>query len=644
MNFLIVQLVIGILLTLTYVNTLYSNTWLLKGKLNKVEVNVLAALHGLTFIRQIETGHYLMLHGGSNKASKTSAKHIGDGLKMDPRVTYLKQEEWEHVSLRGFTVSDPMWSQSWYLNNQTDKSMGILEAWTSNYTGKGVTIAIVDNGVDINHPDLQNINRDACVDLYDNDQNPLPSVGQNHGTKCAGVAVASKNSICAIGSAFEARYAAIRMIGPFGVTQSAKLQAILRAGVDVSSNSWGGLDGTFDGPSANEQNAFIKGSKLRGGKGVIYVFAGGNGGFDDNCNLDGYVNSIYTIGINGVARDREPPGYAEPCSAILASAYTGKGGSSDNVCTTDVNGGCISSFTGTSAAAPLAAGALALVLESNPNLHWRDIQELIVVTSDLSSLLYAEPKTNAVGRNVSDWFGYGLLNVAAMIKRAKTWTSLSEQHICESLNTIVQRSINPRDTTRIVQSTLYTDSCNETYRCVNRIEHVEAYISFTYTFRGIVELTLESPSGTRSTLLTTRGSDVATNSRQDWTYMSVQFWGENPIGTWKLYFSLKANINQGGSLQSWKLKLYGTGDGCSITTTTPTPTTSPTPSETASSRTSVTWNTTQKNGEKSQKTLIIIIAVSVVGAICVSAAIAIPVYHHWGSKKKLKLNASERKI
>ncbi|WAR29043.1 BLI-like protein [Mya arenaria] len=241
---------------------------------------------------RIETGHYLMLHGGSNKASKTSAKHIGDGLKMDPR------------------------------------------------------------------------NRDACVDLYDNDQNPLPSVGQNHGTKCAGVAVASKNSICAIGSAFEARYAAIRMIGPFGVTQSAKLQAILRAGVDVSSNSWGGLDGTFDGPSANEQNAFIKGSKLRGGKGVIYVFAGGNGGFDDNCNLDGYVNSIYTIGINGVARDREPPGYAEPCSAILASAYTGKGGSSDNVCTTDVNGGCISSFTGTSAAAPLAAGALALVLES----------------------------------------------------------------------------------------------------------------------------------------------------------------------------------------------------------------------------------------------------------------------------------------
>jgi hypothetical protein len=63
--------------------------------------------------------------------------------------------------------------------------------------------------------------------------------------------------------------------------------------------------------------------KGRSGKGVVYVFAGGNGGFDDNCNTDGYVNSIYTIGINSVTIDNEYPGYAEPCAAILASAYSG---------------------------------------------------------------------------------------------------------------------------------------------------------------------------------------------------------------------------------------------------------------------------------------------------------------------------------
>ena len=63
--------------------------------------------------------------------------------------------------------------------------------------------------------------------------------------------------------------------------------------------------------------------KGRSGRGVVYVFAGGNGGIYDNCNTDGYVNSIYTIGINSVTIDNEYPGFAEPCSAILASAYSG---------------------------------------------------------------------------------------------------------------------------------------------------------------------------------------------------------------------------------------------------------------------------------------------------------------------------------
>ncbi|WAR29193.1 FKPC1-like protein [Mya arenaria] len=192
------------------------------------------------------------------------------------------------------------------------------------------------------------VNLSGSRDVYDNDNYPLP---------------------------------ALRMIGPNGVLPSGQVIA-LTTDVDVSSNSWGGTDGSFEGPSQPVKEAFVHGtSSLRGGKGVIYVFAGGNGGFDDNCNMDGYVNSIYTIGINGVARDLEPPGYAEPCSAVMASAYTGKGGISDNLCTTDVNGGCINSLSGKSAAAPLAAGALALVLGANQNLHWRDMQQLLIETA-----------------------------------------------------------------------------------------------------------------------------------------------------------------------------------------------------------------------------------------------------------------------
>jgi len=63
------------------------------------------------------------------------------------------------------------------------------------------------------------------------------------------------------------------------------------------------------------------------------VFAGGNGGISDNCNGDGYVNSIFTIAINGVADDLEPPGYGEKCSAVIASAFTGKDISTRNLVT-----------------------------------------------------------------------------------------------------------------------------------------------------------------------------------------------------------------------------------------------------------------------------------------------------------------------
>ncbi|WAR29040.1 FKPC1-like protein [Mya arenaria] len=289
---------------------------------------------------------------------------------------------------------------------------------------------------------------------------------------------------------------ALRMIGPNGVLPSGQVIA-LTTDVDVSSNSWGGTDGSFEGPSQPVKEAFVHGtSSLRGGKGVIYVFAGGNGGFDDNCNMDGYVNSIYTIGINGVARDLEPPGYAEPCSAVMASAYTGKGGSSDNLCTTDVNGGCINSFTGTSAAAPLAAGALALVLEANQKLHWRDMQQLLIETAKLDNLKYTEAQQNAVGRNVSHWFGYGLIDVEAMVQRAPTWQSLPEQHSCHTQVKYEMKTVKPKDTVRVVQSQIYTDGCNDTTYCVNRVEHVEAYIEFSYTTRGVIELSLESPSGT----------------------------------------------------------------------------------------------------------------------------------------------------
>ena len=65
--------------------------------------------------------------------------------------------------------------------------------------------------------------------------------------------------------------------------------------------------------------------------GSVYVWAAGNGNTDDNCNCDGYVNNIYTIAVNSVSPEHSIPGYAEPCTAVMTSAFSGAGRSGLNI-------------------------------------------------------------------------------------------------------------------------------------------------------------------------------------------------------------------------------------------------------------------------------------------------------------------------
>lgn len=103
----------------------------------------------------------------------------------------------------------------------------------------------------------------------------------------------------------------------------------------------------------------------RKGKGSIFVWASGNGGqSNDDCNLDGYVSSIYTIAISAIASSGLSPWYSESCACTLASAYSSGFGTENKIITTDVFNSCTDLHTGTSAAAPLAVGVLALVLQA----------------------------------------------------------------------------------------------------------------------------------------------------------------------------------------------------------------------------------------------------------------------------------------
>lgn len=135
----------------------------------------------------------------------------------------------------------------------------------------------------------------------------------------------------------------------------------------IYSCSWGPKDdgATMEAPPQVVTDAVKNGiDNGRHGLGSIFVFAAGNGGYSsDNCNFDGYTNSIYTITVAAVDRHGVHPSFSEECSANLIAMWGGSGGHGmSGIVTTDWKTGCTDSHGGTSAAAPLASGVYALVL------------------------------------------------------------------------------------------------------------------------------------------------------------------------------------------------------------------------------------------------------------------------------------------
>jgi proprotein convertase subtilisin/kexin type 5 len=475
-----------------------------------------------------------------------------------------------------------MFKDQWYLNKgaRGGFDMNVKPAWEKGFTGKGVVVTILDDGIQTNHPDLV-LNYDplASTDINDNDDDPMPQDnGDNkHGTRCAGeVAGAAYNGYCGIGIAYNASIGGVRMLdGVVNDAVEARALSLRPEHVDIYSASWGPDDDgrTVDGPGPLAKRAFLNGVvNGRQGKGSIFVWASGNGGGDhDNCNCDGYTNSIFTLSISSATQSGVRPWYLEACSSTLATTYSsGTPGRDGSISTADQDARlrpdrlCTTHHTGTSASAPIAAGVCALALEANPALTWRDMQYLVVMTSQPEPLLGERGwASNGVGRQFSHKFGYGLMDADRMVQMAASWKTLPQQRICQTHQNETNALI-PDGREHGVSVSLATDGCAGTPNAVSFLEHVQCKVTLKYQPRGNVLIALTSPSGTRSVLLFPRPKDSVATSFKDWPFLSVHFWGENPAGTWKLEV-----VNQGekppakpgqGKLLRWQLIFFGTDE------------------------------------------------------------------------------------
>ncbi|KAI1301502.1 Furin-like protease 2 [Halotydeus destructor] len=543
-------------------------------------------------------GHFLLEHNRVSKRSTEYAHSHHSNLKEDPRVIWVEQQHIKRrvkrdnqetdVRYSAANIVDPLYKEQWYLNHgaRGGFDMNVAGAWARGYTGKGIVVTILDDGIQPNHPDLvANYDPQASMDINDNDNDPTPQDnGDNkHGTRCAGeVAAMAYNEFCGVGVAFNASIGGVRMLdGTVTDEVEAKALSLNPDHVDIYSASWGPEDDgkTVDGPGRLAQRAFQNGiARGRKGLGSIFVWASGNGGRkQDSCNCDGYTNSIYTLSISSATQHGAKPWYLEECSSTLASTYSsGTPGSDQNVVTVDMDTSyfnslrqgrtpaksslCTLSHTGTSASAPIAAGIAALALEANPRLTWRDMQHIVVATSRYEPVHFESGwVTNGIGRKVSHKFGYGLMDAEAIVKLAERWQTSPPQRVCETSPDNDIHDI-PADNNQQLEVTLSTKACQGTSNEIKYLEHVQARLTLQFKPRGNLKITLISPSGTPSDLLLPRPRDLDESSFNNWPFLSVHFWGEQPQGTWKLYIKSEGSrpSRWPGKLISWSLVFFGT--------------------------------------------------------------------------------------
>ncbi|XP_034515891.1 proprotein convertase subtilisin/kexin type 4 [Ailuropoda melanoleuca] len=560
---------------------IYVSSWAVRVSQGYQEAERLARKFGFVNLGQIfpDGQYYHLRHRGVVQQSLTP--HWGHRLRLKKDPKWFEQQTLQRRVKRSVVVpTDPWFPKQWYMNNKVQPDLNIMQVWSQGLSGQGVVVSVLDDGIEKDHPDLwANYDPLASYDFNDYDPDPqpryTPSDENRHGTRCAGeVAAIANNGFCGTGVAYNARIGGVRMLdGAVTDVTEAQSLSLQPQHIHIYSASWGPEDDgrTVDGPGILTREAFRRGvTEGRGGLGTLFVWASGNGGLHyDNCNCDGYTNSIHTLSVGSTTRQGRVPWYSEACASTLTTTYSSGVAADPQIVTTDLHHQCTDKHTGTSASAPLAAGMIALALEANPFLTWRDMQHLVVRASRPAQLQAEDWRTNGVGRQVSHHYGYGLLDARLLVDMARTWLPTQPQQRCavQIVHTPTRPAggaltphAAPSPILPLMQVRKNVSACAGRANHIRSLEHVQVRLSLSYSRRGDLEISLTSPMGTRSTLVAIRPLDVSGQGYNNWIFMSTHFWDEDPQGLWTLGLENKGSYFNTGMLYRYTLLLYGTAE------------------------------------------------------------------------------------
>ncbi len=484
-------------------------------------------------------------------------------------------------------LNDPMIGKQWHLGG-----IRATPAWDS-ATGAGVVIGIIDDGVDLSHPDLAPaLDGDLGYDWNGNDTNPSAEdheldydgytyfLTDDHGTAVSGLAAArGDNGIGGAGSAPAATLAALRLIaGPVDDSEEAAAMTWRNDAISVKNNSWGPYDYYPDlNPAPPLWLSSIASGVTHGrnGLGVLYFWAAGNGqSSGDQGSLDGYASARPVIAVGATSRSGGIAGFSEGGPHLVVSAPGAAG-----IVTSDrvglpgyTKGSYTQSFNGTSAATPIAAGVGALLLQARPDLGWRDVKEIFLRSSTKLMGSSGDWVTRTAGDTAfpikhHPRLGGGQVNALQALTLARTWVPLGPETQVTAYPSSAGSMLIP-DNPRLPLTLTFEPPVDDT---VLRVEHVVLTLNISHTYRGDLEISLASPAGTVSRFAKstrrmaggdpddpTLGADY-----DDYPFTSVRHWGETsrlpafPSRRWTL--TIRDNqASDYGYLNSASLTFYGT--------------------------------------------------------------------------------------
>lgn len=482
------------------------------------------------------------------------------------------------------TPNDPLFPEQWHF-----PLIGDIQTVWLDFTGAGVSVVVVDDGLEYTHPDLA-ANYDASLHytyqgvVYDPD--PINRTGpvfavDAHGTAVAGLIGAVKdNATGGTGVAPGVTLTGINYISDLQFAGATiEYDALLWArNFDIMNNSWGlttnfqNSQGLANPRSMASRTLEVYGEVVdqgRDGLGTIIVQAAGNSATD--ANGEAINASRLTVTVAATEADGFIASYSSYGPSILiaapAAAYT-----TDLIGTDGYNrapspeGDYTVDFGGTSAATPVTAGVIALMLEANPALGARDVQKILAVSAAQTGSAYGGPgagfEVGAWGSNgATTWngggmsfhlsYGFGMVDAYAAVRMAEVWHILQDGPATLANEAVV--SVFTDQTAPILDLQTTEVSIEVTEDIL--VENLQVNVQLTHSFGTDMVITLVSPTGEEVPLLVNAGQRNLTGG-WDWTFGVTAAMDMTSAGTWTLRIEDTA-LRDEGELQGFGIDFHG---------------------------------------------------------------------------------------